>query len=142
RVRLRRPGVGHLRPARDESGILAEVRQAVPGSRSADPRCRGPLQRRREARRVPRTRAQLLRREAAGAAALFEREMSVGVIAAARDFRRGCQEARRDGELALVPTMGYLHAGHQSLIQAAAQRAPVAVTIFVDPTPLGAADDL
>ena len=69
--------------------------------------------------------------------------MSVGVIAAARDFRRACQEARRDGELALVPTMGYLHAGHQSLIQAAAQRAPaVAVTIFVNPTQFGAGDDL
>ena len=69
--------------------------------------------------------------------------MSVGVIATARDFRRACQEARRDGELALVPTMGYLHAGHQSLIQAAAQRAPaVAVTIFVNPTQFGAGEDL
>ena len=49
--------------------------------------------------------------------------MSLGVIATAHDFRRACQEARRDGELALVPTMGSLHAGHQSLIKAAAQRA-------------------
>ena len=47
--------------------------------------------------------------------------MTVAVIATAHDFRRACQEARRDGELALVPTMGFLHAGHQSLIQAAAQ---------------------
>ena len=69
--------------------------------------------------------------------------MSVGVIATAHDFRRACQEARRDGELALVPTMGSLHAGHQSLIQAAAQRAPaVAVTIFVNPTQFGTGDDL
>jgi pantoate--beta-alanine ligase len=69
--------------------------------------------------------------------------MSVGVIATARDFRRACQEARTDGELALVPTMGYLHGGHQSLIQAAAQRAPsVAVTIFVNPTQFGPAEDL
>jgi len=69
--------------------------------------------------------------------------MSVGVIATAHDFRRACQEARTDGELALVPTMGYLHGGHQSLIQAAALRAPTAaVTIFVNPTQFGPAEDL
>jgi pantoate--beta-alanine ligase len=69
--------------------------------------------------------------------------MSVGVIATAHDFRRACQEARRDGALGLVPTMGYLHEGHQSLIRAAAQSAPaVAVTIFVNPTQFGAHEDL
>jgi len=69
--------------------------------------------------------------------------MSLAVIATAHDFRRACQEARRDGELALVPTMGYLHAGHQSLIEAAALRAPtVAVTIFVNPTQFAPGEDL
>jgi len=69
--------------------------------------------------------------------------MSVGVVGTAHDFRRACQEARTDGELALVPTMGYLHGGHQSLILAAARRAPtVAVTIFVNPTQFGPAEDL
>ncbi len=69
--------------------------------------------------------------------------MPLAVVKSAHDFRRACQEARVDGELALVPTMGYLHAGHQSLIKAAAQRAPcVAVTIFVNPTQFGPSEDL
>jgi len=65
------------------------------------------------------------------------------VVRAARDFRRACQEARVDGPLALVPTMGYLHDGHASLIRAARTLAPtVAVTIFVNPTQFGPNEDL
>src|SRR2546423_12472437 len=67
----------------------------------------------------------------------------VPMVRAARDFRRACQEARVDGPLALVPTMGYLHDGHISLIRAARQAAPtVAVTIFVNPTQFGPNEDL
>ncbi|MFN2546263.1 MAG: pantoate--beta-alanine ligase [Myxococcales bacterium] len=69
--------------------------------------------------------------------------MPLAVVTSAHDFRRACQEARVDGELALVPTMGYLHAGHQALIKAGVQRAPaVAVTIFVNPTQFGSNEDL
>jgi pantoate--beta-alanine ligase len=65
------------------------------------------------------------------------------LVQTAREFRNLCAEARRDGPLALVPTMGFLHAGHQSLIRLAQQQAPtVAVTIFVNPTQFGPAEDL
>src|SRR5256885_7477740 len=67
----------------------------------------------------------------------------VPVVKASRDFRRACQEARVDGPLALVPTMGFLHDGHASLIRAARNPAPtVAVTIFVNPTQFGPNEDL
>jgi pantoate--beta-alanine ligase len=60
------------------------------------------------------------------------------------ELRAALAEPRRNGRtVALVPTMGYLHDGHLSLIEAARRQADlVVVSLFVNPTQFNDAADL
>lgn len=69
---------------------------------------------------------------------------SVKVVRTIRDLRKVTTKWRKAGKtVALVPTMGALHAGHISLVRLAKKKADEAVvSIFVNPTQFGPHEDL
>ena len=70
--------------------------------------------------------------------------MGIAIVASPEDVRKKVKEWRKEGlSVGLVPTMGYLHEGHQSLIQKSVeQNDRTVVSVFVNPIQFGPKEDL
>ena len=65
------------------------------------------------------------------------------IVKKAEELSRICREWHKAGEtVSLVPTMGYYHAGHESLMDRARELGTkLVVSLFVNPTQFGPNED-
>lgn len=70
--------------------------------------------------------------------------MSINIFSSPSEVRLKVKEWRKEGlSVGLVPTMGYLHEGHQSLIEKSVeQNDRTVVSVFVNPIQFGPKEDL